>query len=364
MPARRCLAAILLLAAPAVAATPATRPMNDPPTYKLETAEQWIPAARDLNEKTRAEGIEALEAFVEGRPDLVPLLADTLIHESSAQIFRSICWSLPTMVRVNPAALADRLDGLIGLLQPPRADYSQEEIVDALATLVEGQVLQPGQREKVLAGFSAVVAGGETPSAPRNGYFDHVVDVLGKLSANYPDAGRALHAGLASKSVATRRQVILTLSKVDPTFSASHAAKQIAADLDDVKVGEGDEATDFGQWLGRQTDADAMVGRMAPADRRRVAAAIGRLLRRLPDSSPAGVFYYDVLVSFGPSAGPAAAAVRDYAGRQKGLSLTGSMRAQLDLIAVDTVGYRAEEAADKPVAGPSTAPQPGPSGRR
>ncbi len=82
MPARRCLAAILLLAAPAVAATPAapstpaTRPANDPPTYKLKTAEQWIPAARDLNDATREEGLDALGAFVDRRPDLVPLPPD------------------------------------------------------------------------------------------------------------------------------------------------------------------------------------------------------------------------------------------------------------------------------------------------
>ena len=359
------LAACLLLTAACVAsaAGPSTRPGEGPLTYKLKTVEQWMPSARDLDPKTRLEGIDAIIAFVGRRPELAPFLVDTLEGESSPDVFRSLTSSLRVIARVNPAAISDRLDGLMKLLRPPGDVYSQGDIIRALTSLAEGVDLQADLREKIINGFAEVVQE-EKPSDSLSWRGQSAVEALVALAPKHPKARSALRRCLNAPSPHARLATVAALVKVDPEFSSTDAAARIAAVIDEVDVSTGQTAGySIGGWLNHRLGPDEVVGQMKPPDQQVVARAIARLVRRAPNDNAGPIYFYNVLVSFGPAAGPAALAVRDY-NKRTSFSRTSEQLAELDLIAAATVGYDPKVPVDGAATRPATAPSTGPSGRR
>ena len=328
MPARPCLAAILLLAAPALGATPATRPAlptNEPPTYKLKTSAEWMYVALDRDENTRAEGVRALVALAVVQPELVPVLADLLERDPSVEVRSRIAGELPTLVEKQPGAWAGRIDAVLAAASDADLIFSGggAAAVEAAALLASADAATPEQRARTIKTLAGLLD--HRPAA--DGRSDAFLDILGttaasglaSIAARDPAAARALRGGLNSSRTPVRLASISALLKADPSYKPADAAASLVAQLDALPPDAWPTANEIGAWIESNAGPGGAVAAMAPADRQSVAEAIGGVFRRLPAADPLGassysapVFYGLVggLAALGPDALPAVGAAR------------------------------------------------------
>ena len=329
MPARPCLAAILLLAAPAFGATPATLPAlptNEPPTYKFKSSAEWMYVALDRDENTRAEGVRALVALAVVQPDLVPVLADLLERDPSVEVRSRIAGELPTLVAKQPAAWAGRIDAVLAAASDADLIFGgggAAAAVEAAALLASADAATPEQRARTVKTLAGLLDHGPAPAGVMDGQLDALgttaASGLASIAARDPDAARALRGGLNSSRTPVRLASISALLKADPSYKPADAAASLVAQLDALPPDDGPTANQIGAWIESNAGPGGPVAAMAPADRQSVAEAIGGVFRRLPATDPLGassntasVFFGLVggLADLGPDALPAVGAAR------------------------------------------------------
>ncbi len=330
MPARPCLAAILLLAAPALGATPATLPTNDPPTYKLKTSREWMHVALDRDEGTRLEGVRALVALAPVQPDLAPVLADLLARDPSMDVRARIASELPTLVKTQPAAWAGRIDAVLAAASDADLIFGGggAAAVEAAALLASADAATPEQRARTVKTLAGLLDHGPAPAGVMDGQLDALgttaADGLASIAPRDPAAVKALRGGLNSSRTPVRLASISALLKADPSYKPADAAASLVAQLDALPPDAWPTADKISAWIESNAGPGGAVAAMAPADRQSVAEAIGGVFRRLPaadplgaSSNPAFVFYGLVggLAALGPDALPAVGAARQAAER-------------------------------------------------
>ena len=332
MPARPCLAAILLLAAPALGAPPATLPTlptNDPPTYKLKTSAEWMHVALDRDEGTRLEGVRALINLAVVQPDLAPVLADLLERDPSGNVRVCIATDLPTLVKAQPAAWAAQLDAVLKAASDTDLVFYQTAAVKAATFLATADAATPDQRARTVKTLAGLLDLGPAPANRSDTVYDALgttaADGLAAIAPRDPAAARALHAGLKSSRAPVRLASISALLKVDPSYKPADAAAAVVAQVDALTPQSADDATAIGGWLESNAGPGGAVAAMAPTDRQAVAEAIGGVFRRLippqPSAGGQGLFQqsgspvFDGLIGgladLGPDALPAVSAVRE-----------------------------------------------------
>ena len=329
MPARPCLAAIFLLAAPALAATPTTLPTNDPPTYKLKTSAEWMYVALDRDEGTRAEGIRALINLAAVQPDLAPVLADLLARDPSDDIRARIAAELPTLVKAQPAAWAGQLDAVLDAASDTDLEIVRTAAVKAATSLAAADAATPDQRARTVKTLAGLLDLGPAPANMSDTVYDAIsttaAEGLASLAPRDPAAAKALHVGLKSSRTPVRLASISGLLKVDPSYKPADAAAAMVAQVDALTPQSGADATAIGGWIESNARDGGAVAAMAPADRQAVAEAIGGVFRRLippqPSAGGQGLFQqsgspvFDGLIGgladLGPDALPALSAVRE-----------------------------------------------------
>ena len=332
LPAAMILAAAIGAGSVSPATHPAAPPTADPPTFQLKTAAQWMPAALDRDDGIRAKGVGALTKLAVVQSSLVPLLADLLMREPSADIRGSIAAELPTLVKAQPAAWARRLDAVLAAAADGELSYADEgrsAAVKAAASLAATKDATPDQRARAVKTFADLLDLREPPTSPdyyRAMYLHYTVaEGLAEVVPLDPAAAKALRDSLAASELSIRFASMAALSESEPTFTPADASAFLVREFDALHADSDSFFLGYiRNWIVKNAKPGGAVARMSPADRRAVAKAIGGVFDRLarPDSANAQGFYLgliDGLAALGQDADPALPSVRAAVVRFKGI---------------------------------------------
>ena len=228
------------------AATAGDRP---PPTYELRSAGEWRAVAFDLDFETRVKGLVAL-----GR--LAPL---------------------------DPAAV----DDLIVLLDDPDG-RARSSAAGSLASAALDRTAEAGRVADALADRLAAVSADDKVGG------DDLVDALATVARRHPDAALpALRRAAGHPNPSVRLASLDSLLDLDPQFGPS-AATDVLVGVIDVEGYAGADESDLAypvaaaSWVSGHGGPGEFASLAAPADRRRLAGALSRLLVRV-DPTPASV---------------------------------------------------------------------------